>query len=495
MDSITSVGSYTHDTNRVSGHNDEVWNFLSVEERESLMFLEKTIDSLYIEEFEQTETVITRNGSQSENVPPPYPECPPFAEPAGRIPRAALPLGPSTPDTTPAQVGESKSGSNTLPKASGRGGAESGHLEPSLGEGRRRSFTTPAHPSVGARDERGKHGPPTAPKPGRLPHNIVLRSYHQNNELAPHRQSIYNVPQDSGRGNGPSKDGSTETEAQQARMQALAKLGLLSETDGMRRKRPELVKVPGGRLETGGDEKIASQQEADIEQNKPHGPRGPRVGSGSDANHSTANIGLGNANSLHWQHPSSTSAGLKRLSIPGGTSFPSARYTSTNTSLVAGTSKTLPSVKRSVIVGDGHVRNSSLSPWPLGPSKASSLPPWLLGPSKASSLKRFGTSGDNSQMPGQLRTITVNAPGPIKLPKPRPMSVCSEADLSARHGNTVEGTSPEKPAGRYLPIKIHHISAKPQRSPPKGLNVQSVPQESSSKDRKEALRKLGLLKE
>lgn len=478
MDSVTSVGSYTNEAGHVSSHGDDVWNYLTAEERECLLFLEETIDSLNIEELEQTETVLTRNGSQSEKVPPSpeSPDSPPLqpAEPPGKIPRAVLPLGPSIPDTTPAQVVESKSGSNTLPKSGWR---ESGRLEPSVGEGRRRSFTTPAHPSSGTRDERGKHGPPTAPKPGRLPQNIVLRSYQQNN--GPHPQSIYKVSQDGGRGNGQSKDSSTEAEAQHVRQQALAKLGLLTETDGVRRNRRESVKVPGESLVPAGDEKVTGHSGADNEQNKHPEPRGPSVGSGSDTNHSTANVGAGNANRFHWRHPTATSTSQKRFSTPGDTGFPSARPISTNTALVAGTSKTLPSVKRSVNVNDGLARNSS-------------LPPWSLGPSKTSSLKRFGTSGDSSQP----RTVTVTAaPGPHKLPKPRPMSVCSEADLSSRLGNAPEGTSPEKPAGRFFPMKIHHISAKPHRSPPKVLNVQSGAQQSSTKDRKDALRKLGLLKE
>ncbi|XP_051891030.1 specifically androgen-regulated gene protein-like [Pristis pectinata] len=479
--------------------SDESWNYLSVEEKECLMFLEETIDSLNIEELEQSETVSTENGNQSEKLSPPHPENPhfPTAEPAGKFPRAVSPLSKDSIDSPSPQVVQMKSGSNTLPKYDLKPSSESVSSESSTGETRHRSLTTPADLLVESKDEKVKLGPPTAPKPGKLPPNIILRSSHKNLDLVSHPQSIFKASKDGLRSNGASKEGSSEGEAQQVRMEALAKLGLLSQTDRVRRNSSDTLKASNSQLGTGGSEKRTNHPEGEVQQDRFRGPKGPGV----DANHSVASaagpdvsiatdkpvrVAPGDADKLQWQLPATKSSSLKRFSVPGENVPPTSHYTAANIALNAGTSKTLPSVKRSINLNEGHVRNVSLPPWPLGSSKANSL-------------RRFGSSGDNIQLASHSglvpNTSITDAAGLNKQSKPRPMSICSEADLSARHGTPVEQLLPEKPAGKFFPIKIRHISAKPHKSPPKGINVQVLPHGPTSKDHKEALRKLGLLKE
>ncbi|XP_069798384.1 specifically androgen-regulated gene protein-like isoform X2 [Narcine bancroftii] len=483
MDSVASVnhvGDYSNETSHDSGHNDEFWNYLSVEERECLRFLEETIDSLSIEELERSETEPIKNGSLSEKLPAPHPETPHFqtTEPADKVPRAVSPLSKDSNDLTFPRVLESNSGLSILSEHTSKASSESAGLESNTGE---RSLTT-----VVPKYDQVKLGPPTAPKPGKLPPNIMLRSYHKNNDIASHPQSIYKVSKDGLQSNGAAKEGSTEGEAQRVRLAALAKLGLLSETNSQKKNHSDLVKTSSYCLSTGGNEMRSTHTEVDEQKNKLRGPRAPTVGTGL-APDKPENV------KFQRQFPNTKSSSLKRFTTPGEnipptTSFSSAHNTSASTALNAGTSKTLPIVKRSANVNEGHVRNASLPYWPLSSSKANSL-------------KRFGSSGDNSQLASYSGLVpstlgsAADASGLNKMPKARPMSLCSEADLSAKHGTTLGEVSSEKPARKFFPIKIHHISAKPHKSPPKGLNVQVVPQGPTNKDHKEALRKLGLLKE
>ncbi|XP_062922477.1 specifically androgen-regulated gene protein-like [Mobula hypostoma] len=496
MDSIASVGhvrNYNNKTSHDPSYSDDSWKDLSVEEKECLMFLEETIDSLYVEELEETETVSTENG----NHPPPLPENPYFqtAEAAGKFPRAVSPLHEHSSNSPSPQAADANSGLNSLPKYSSQPSGDSIGLESSTEEVWQRSLPTPVHLSVESRNDKVKLGPPTAPKPGKLPPNIILKSFPKKSDIGFHPPGLLKGSKDAQRSNGASKEGVNEGEAQQIRMEALAKLGLLSEGDSWKWSNSDFAKTANGQLGTGGSGEKGSHPETDVTQSKYHIPRGLRV----DTSHPVASAagpgvrlaaekpskGQDNGKRLHWQLPDAKSNYLKRFSAPSENILPSQHLTPSNTALSAGTSKTLPSVKRSTNLNEGHVRNVSLPHWPLGSSKSSSL-------------KRFGASSDNQVNPypdltrGGSIAGTAGVPDQNKVSKPRPMSICSEADLSARHGAPLDKVPSEKPSGKFFPIRIRHISAK---SPPKGLNVQAVTPGPTNKDHKDALRKLGLLKE
>ncbi|XP_059805970.1 specifically androgen-regulated gene protein-like [Hypanus sabinus] len=495
MDSIASVGhvgNYDNETSHDSSYSDDSWNDLSVEEKECLMFFEETIDSFYAEELEETETVSAKNGNHL----PPRPENLHFqtAEAAGKFPPAVSPFHEDSSNSPSPQVEEGNSGLNSLPKYSLEPSGDSLGLETSTEEIWQRSLPTPVHLPVESRNDKVKLGPPTAPKPGKLPPNIILKSF-KRSDPGLHPPGPLKGPKDAQRNNGASKDGVNEGEAQQIRMEALAKLGLLSDTGGWKWGHSDFVRAANGQLGTRDGGEKGSHPETDVMQSKHHSPRGLHV----DTSHPVASAagpgmrlaaekpskGPDNGKRLHWQLPAAKSNNLKRFSASNESILPSPHLMPSNTALSAGTSKTLPTVKRSTNLNEGHVRNVSLPHWPLGSGKSSSL-------------KRFGASGDNQVNPYPDLTRagsvvgTAGVPGQKNVSKPRPMSICSENDLSARHGAPLDKVPSEKPSGKFFPIRIRHISAK---SPPKGLSVQAVPPGPTNKDHKEALKKLGLLKE
>ncbi|XP_078402684.1 uncharacterized protein LOC144683498 [Cetorhinus maximus] len=573
MDSIASVdidgscnnidGSCNNVASSNSTFSDEHLDYLSAEERECLMFLEETIDSLDTEEnngvstdkLERTEQS-AKIGSMREKSTLPHLELAysQNPEPDGKIPEAVSPNNKSNTDSMSPQMVQAKSGTykipravspkinknstnsaspqmvranfgaNTLPKYNPKLSTESkstlsGRVSESSrspvfsGDTRQRSHTaTVQHQLEGPKDEKAKLGPPTAPKPRKLPSNIILKSFQKNDGpmvSTTNSQNGFKVPKGAPRNNGYnlSRDNSTEGEVQQIRMEALTKLGLLLEPDGQKSnsassQSPKTEPTSISQTVTVDNEIKTNQSEVTMKDNKTNRLKHPSIQISPSLNHSaavsldpgkngTANTTVGNMNKT--QLGSTKSSSLKRftttgVSIPPNVSLGSAGNISATTALNSGMSNTLPIARRSTNVSEGQVKNINTAQWQLGATKASSL-------------KRFGTASDNSQ-PTFYSGITQNtsvaaapARGLSKYIRPRPVSVCSEKDLSDRHGSTLEAVSPDKPGRRSFPIKINHISAKFQKSPTKGLNVQVTPQGPTSKDHKEALRKLGLLKE
>ncbi|XP_067863621.1 specifically androgen-regulated gene protein isoform X2 [Heptranchias perlo] len=504
------------------------------------MFLEETIDSLDTEadngistnELERTESS-AEIGSMLEKTTVLHPEIvrSQNTEPDGKIPRAVSPnSNRNSTDSTSPQMVRAKSGANTLPKYNPKPSIESTLSSNRLSESsrnpifsgntRQRSHTTSVqHQLVESKDDKAKLGPPTAPKPRKLPSNIILKSCHKNDGLmvsSTNSPNSFKIPKAAPRSNGYnlSGDSGTDGEVQQIRMEALTKLGLLSEPDGQKRnllrsqKSLKTQSAPISQTVTAGDEMRTNQPEVTVRDNKTNSLKYPSIGIDSPSSNSAAStvipgvnsaanrpssVIVGNVNKAQWQLGASKSSSLKRFSTPGENILPSASHgsalnISAATALNPGMSNTIPIARRSANVNEGHLKNIVTPQWPLGATKTSSL-------------KRFGTANDNNQptlYSGIAQNTSVAAaavPGLNKYIRPRPVSICSETDLSVRHGSTLEAVSSDKPGRKSFPITINHISAKFQKSPPKGLNVQVTPQGPTSKDHKEALRKLGLLKE
>uniref|UniRef100_UPI00398EB7C9 specifically androgen-regulated gene protein n=1 Tax=Pristiophorus japonicus TaxID=55135 RepID=UPI00398EB7C9 len=588
MDSIASVGSCNSVTSSNSAFSDEHLDYLSAEERECLLFLEETIDSLETEEdsgistdeLDRTETS-AKIGSILEKSTIPHPELahsqntepdekipwevspnsnknsinstslPMVQVKSGKfkIPRAVSPnrsknsinsttlpmvkvksgifkvpraVSPNriknNTDSTSPQMVRAKSGANTLPKYNVKLGIESkSTLSPSRlsessrdpifsGDLRPRSHTVLVqHQLTESKDDKAKLGPPTAPKPRKLPPQIILKSCHKNDgsTISSTNSLIsFKISKSGPQNNGHhlSRDGGAEGEVLQIRMEALSKLGLLSEPDGQ--KRPSLsLKAESASVSqsvTAGDEMKANPPEVPVRDKRTTSliyPSNRSAASAVDPGmngiaNKPANVNVGNkVNKAPWQLGATKSSSLKMFNtagenIPPTGSLGSALNTSATTALGPGTSHTLPSARRSANVNEGQVKN--IKP-----------PQWQFGATKTSSLKRFGTANDNNP-PTLYSGITQNTsvasaavPGLNKYVGPRPASICSEKDLSVRHGSTLEAG---KPGGKSFPIRINHISSKFPKSPPKGLNVQAAPQGPTSSDHTEALRKLGLLK-
>ncbi|XP_078098341.1 uncharacterized protein LOC144511846 [Mustelus asterias] len=563
MDSIASVsiaGSRNKITSSNSAFNDERLDYLSEAERECLMFLEETIDSLDTEEntgvstdeLEQTEQS-TKIGNMFEKSTVPDHELAysQNAELDGKVPRAISPNNKSSSastspqivraksgtlqipravspnshkhhiDSTSPQMARAKTGANTLPKYSPKLSTESKSTLSSRvsessrshilsGDTRQRSHTAPfQHQLVEPKDEKARPGPPTAPKPRKLPSNIILRNFQKNDGPMVSSTNFQNkIPKGAPRSNGYnlSRDSSTEEDPQQIRMEALAKLGLRSEPDGQKNNAPssQTESASNSQAVTVDNEIKTNQLEVMGKDTKTNHLKHPTIIIGPPLNHSAAvsvdpgtnatankpaHMFTGNMNKAQWHLGSTKSSSLKRfttpdIAVPPAVKIGSAQNVSGTTALNPGMSNTLPIARKTTNVSEGQAKN-------MNPAQ------WQLGATKASSLKRFGTASDNSQPTLYSRTAptaAAAAPGLNKYNKPRPMSICSEKDLSDRHGSTLEAVSPDKPGRKHFPVTIN-ISAKFQKTPPKGLNVHVAPQGPTSKDRREALKKLGLLQE
>ncbi|XP_072419741.1 uncharacterized protein [Chiloscyllium punctatum] len=571
MDSIASVsivGSCNNVISTNSAFNDEYLDYLSAEERECLMFLEETIDALDIEDnngLSTDELEQTKHSTKTESVPERpilshpelgYRQSP---EPDGKIPRAVLPnnknnstefISPQTvqeksgaykfpravsphsnkncTDSTSPQMVRAKTGANTLPKYTQKPSAESKSMipnqisessrtpMPSEDTRRRSNSAIVQRELVESIEEKTKLGPPTAPKPRKLPSNIILKSFQKSDNLmVPNRnsQNSFKVQKGAAQNDGYnlSRDNSTDEEVKQVRMQALSKLGLLSEPDGQKTNSasPSSLKKEGtsiGQTVTASNEVKRNQPE--MSARNTNSLKRP-IGIAPPLNHSAAtaadlgvsgtankmtNVTVGNANRVQWQLGSTKSSSLKRFTTasenaPPTTSIGSARTSMpTTTVLNPGMSKTLPLARRPANASEGEVKNINAAQWQFGATKASSL-------------KRFGTASDHNQPTlhsDVARNTSIGAASAFGVntnSRPRPVSICSEKDLSVKHGSPFEVLSSDKPGRKSFPITINHISAKFQKSPPKALNVQVAPPGPSSKDHREALRKLGLLKE
>ncbi|XP_067913362.1 specifically androgen-regulated gene protein [Heterodontus francisci] len=532
MDSIASgsiVGSCNSVTSSSSTFSDD---YLSAEERECLMFLEETIDSLDIEdssgvstdELEQTEKS-TKSGNMLEKSILLHPELAQGEnpEPDGKIPWAvSMNSNKDRTDSASPQMVRAKSGANTLPKYNPKPSNESkstlsSRLSESSrgpifsGDPRQRSYiTTVQHHLVESKDEKTKLGPPTAPKPRKLPSNIILKSFHKSDGpmvSSTDSQNSFKITKGTPRSDGSnlSRDNSTEGEVQQIRMEALTKLGLLSEPDGQKNTSASTQSLKRESVSISqtvptGDEIKTNQPEMTVRDNKPSSLKHPSIGIhpplnrsvASDVDHGMndtankpANVIVGNVNKAQWLLGFTKSSSLKRFNTAGENIPPTE---SPGSALNPGMSNTIPIARRSANVSEGQMKNIK-------------TPQWQLGATKTSSLKRFGTASDNNQPTlysdiAQNTSVATDAvPGLFRPVRPRPLSICSETDLSVRHGYTLQAVSSDKPSRKPFPITINHISAKFQRSPPKGLNVQVTPQGPTSKDHRDALRKLGLLKE
>ncbi|GCB64835.1 hypothetical protein scyTo_0007593 [Scyliorhinus torazame] len=556
MDSVSSV-SIAGSSNTAF---DEPLDYLSPDVRECLMFLEETIDSLDAEEnngVSTDELQQTEQSTKTDNMPEKsamlhhelaYSQN---TVPDGKIPRAFSPNNKNSTDSTSPQIVRAKSGAfipravspssnrnsidsmspqmvraktgaNTLPKYSPKLSTESKSTLSSRvsesrspifsGDNRQRShIVTVQHQLVEPKDEKSRLGPPTAPKPWKLPPNIILKSLPKNDgPMVSSTNSLNKIPKGVPRSNGHnlSRDNSTEEEAQHIRMEALAKLGLRSDDQTSNSASSQ------GLLQTGlasnsplvtVDNKIKTYQpEVTVKGTKPSHSRHSSIGFGPPLNHSAAipvdpgrngtpkkpaKVIVGNVNIAQSQFGPTKSSSLKRFTIAGVDIPPTvshgyARNNLGTSSLNPGMSNTLPITKRSANVSEGQATNLNTAQWQFGATKASSL-------------RRFGSDQPTLYSGNAQNTSVVAAadPGLDKYNRLRPLSVCSEKDLSDRHGSTLEPVSSDKPGRRLFPITINHISAKFQKSPPKGLHVQVAPQGPTSKDRREALRKLGLLKD
>ncbi|XP_048409513.1 specifically androgen-regulated gene protein-like [Stegostoma tigrinum] len=565
MPSVSFVGSCNNVMSTNSAFSDEYLDYLSAEERECLMFLEETIDALDIEdngvsteELEQTEHS-SRTANTLERPTLSHPELGDrqITEPDGKIPRevsanksnstefispkvvqensgahkfprAVSPhSNKNCTDSTSSQMVRAKTGANTLPKYTQKPSAESKSMvsnqisessrNPILSEDTRRRSNSAIvqHELVETKEEKTKLGPPTAPKPRKLPSNIILKSFQKNdNPMVPNTnsQSSFKVPKGASRNNGYnlSRDNSTDEEVKQARMQALSKLGLLSEPDGQKNSSasPPSLKTEGTSISqtvTASNETKRSQPKMPARNTnslkRPTGIGPPLIhsavaavdpGMNGNAN-KMSSVTVGNANKVQWQLSSMNSSNLKRFTASGNAPptmslGPTRNSMPTTTALNPGMSNTLPIARRPANASEGEVKNINAAQWQFGATKASSL-------------KRFGTASDNNQpslYSGVAQTTSMGAASTFAentSSRPRPVSICSEKDLSVKHGSTLEVVSSTKPGRKSFPITINHISAKFQRSPPKALNVQVAPLGPTSKDHREALRKLGLLKE
>ncbi|XP_038676902.1 specifically androgen-regulated gene protein [Scyliorhinus canicula] len=558
MDSVSSV-SIAGSSNTAF---DEPLDYLSPDVRECLMFLEETIDSLDAEEnngVSTDELQQTEQSTKTDNMPEKstmlhhelaYSQN---TVPDGKIPRAFSPNNKNSTDSTSPQIVRAKSGAlipravspssnrnsidsmspqmvraksgaNTLPKYSPKLSTESkSTLSSRVSESRSPIFSgdnrqrahigTVQQQLVELKDEKARLGPPTAPKPWKLPSNIILKSLPRNDgPMVSSTNSPNKMPKGVPRSNGHnlSRDNSTEEEAQHIRMEALAKLGLRSEPgDQTSNSASSRVLRTGSAsnspLVTVDNKSKTYQPEVKVKGTKTSHSRHSSIGFIPPLSHSAAipvdpgtngtprkpaKVIVGNVNIAQSQFGPTKSSSLKRFTIAGVDIPPTvslgyARNNLGTTSLNPGMSNTLPITKRSANVSEGQATNMNTAQWQFGATKASSL-------------RRFGSDQPTLYSGTAQNTSVVAAaadPGLNKNNRLRPLSVCSEKDLSDRHGSTLEPISSDKPGRRLFPITINHISAKFQKSPPKGLNMQVAPQGPTSKDHREALRKLGLLKD
>ncbi|XP_007897760.1 specifically androgen-regulated gene protein [Callorhinchus milii] len=544
MDSVASVGSSGSVASTISN---ESLDFLTAEERECLMFLEETIESL---EEDPSEWAPAEDLKSVEETPKSRKELVKLtrtdlgtldnrtADQNGNtqrliLPRVVLPHNNkhnNEVDSSSQNAGRTQSGANTLPKYIPKPAENTNTVAPSRrsepsrsaivpGDNRPRSQLISFHPQS---ESTAKQGPPTAPKPKKFPANISFKSgYNKQGDPLPgshpnSKSSVKVMPKvalSSNEHDSPDVGSASKfsLEQQLPRSEVIHKLGL-----------------NGQKLYPSGHSSLTSMETPPIGQKvsttrspEPHGERRfsiqrPVVVGGGKApvGNGSSSVPARGVNPAHpWQLGPTKSSSLQRLSTPHG-SQPNAS-SGLNIS-AAGNGRSLKSPPQ----------------WQLGPTKSSSLqrvstahdsqpsmrsgfaavnlvsrsvldipgsvqtrntPPWQPSNSKPSGLKQIGTTDQT----GPPRTSVASSISPdmsLHL-RPRPISICSETDPSLRHGARLEPAASGQTNRRSFPITINHISGKFQKPQPKALNIQNTPPGPTKRDRAEALRKLGLLKE
>uniref|UniRef100_A0A4W3H5H6 Uncharacterized protein n=1 Tax=Callorhinchus milii TaxID=7868 RepID=A0A4W3H5H6_CALMI len=483
----------------------ESLDFLTAEERECLMFLEETIESL---EEDPSEWAPAEDLKSVEETPKSRKELVKLtrtdlgtldnrtADQNGNtqrliLPRVVLPHNNkhnNEVDSSSQNAGRTQSGANTLPKYIPKPAENTNTVAPSRrsepsrsaivpGDNRPRSQLISFHPQS---ESTAKQGPPTAPKPKKFPANISFKSgYNKQGDPLPgshpnSKSSVKVMPKvalSSNEHDSPDVGSASKfsLEQQLPRSEVIHKLGL-----------------NGQKLYPSGHSSLTSMETPPIGQKvsttrspEPHGERRfsiqrPVVVGGGKApvGNGSSSVPARGVNPAHpWQlgPTKSSSLHLQRVSTAHD-SQPSMRSGFAAVNLVS----------RSVLDIPGSVQTRN-------------TPPWQPSNSKPSGLKQIGTTDQT----GPPRTSVASSISPdmsLHL-RPRPISICSETDPSLRHGARLEPAASGQTNRRSFPITINHISGKFQKPQPKALNIQNTPPGPTKRDRAEALRKLGLLKE